>query len=651
VAQRPRTVLLPLLNLAVAPDLLTLAASLIAGQERFLPHSAHVLVLAVVTMPEGQTPAEGRAMARAYRAMLSYLPATVTLPGPQGSAVPLQIAVHRLIKVAPTLDGGIREAVTAEQIDLLLLHWKGYANKPERNLFGQTLDGLLQQPPCNLLLARSGHWQDAGRILLPLRGGPNAELALEVGLDLGARLGVGLTVLHGVPRAVPTAGGRRTGDAPYLALQEKLEQAVAAATTPIEQLFTLDTDVPGRVAQQILSSDLIILGAPDRGPQEPLIRNALIGAVLSDVARPVLIARAARPLDMAAYHARLGTLPEAARSAEQWFVENTYYQDEFANMTNWRAVRANQEAHISVVLPTHNDAPRIESLLLGLRHALQLQPEAPIADQILVVDAASEDATPALVVAQGVTVLRVQGEPHSRRGRPPTPGPAALLREALNLAGGNILVWLDPKAGKLHPSFVPALVGPLLHDPGVLLVKPFWTSGGPEQAEDEPAGRPDDARFAAIEATDLLNKSLPELAGLPIYSWVRAFYPRLGALMYPFGNVFAARITLLRELLPVLEECEAGIQEGDEAGPFSARLAFAASLVLETAARHGTRAIAQVEMQRPARGGAGRRVASPDMRHLRHLAELLALFLTRPDAALHQAALQELRARILRVAA
>src|SRR3954449_11543352 len=95
VSQRPRTVLLPLLNLTVATDLLTVAASLIAGPERFLPRSARVLVLAVVTVPEGQPPAEGRAMARAYRAMLSYLPASVTLPGPPASQapVPVQVAV------------------------------------------------------------------------------------------------------------------------------------------------------------------------------------------------------------------------------------------------------------------------------------------------------------------------------------------------------------------------------------------------------------------------------------------------------------------------------------------------------------------------------------------------------------------------------
>src|SRR5262249_22174891 len=155
----------------------------------------------------------------------------------------LQVPVHRLIKVAPNLDQGIREAVDSENVDLLLIHWKGYAHDPEHHAFGKTLDELLRDPPCNLLLARATGWAAARRILLPLRGAPNAELAFDTGGDLATRLGAGVTVLRGVPRAVPTAAGRRGHDAPYLALQERLDRAAHQATIPIEQELTLDADI------------------------------------------------------------------------------------------------------------------------------------------------------------------------------------------------------------------------------------------------------------------------------------------------------------------------------------------------------------------------------------------------------------------------
>ena len=650
--RRPRTVLVPLLNLTVAPDLLSLAAGMVAGAEPFPPQRARVLVLAVVAVPAGQSPAEAQAMARGYRAMLGYLPSTITPPGRAGAPAagsdppPPAIPVHTLIKVAPSLGQGIRDAVTSEDADLLLLHWKGYATNADRHVFGGTLDDLLQRPPCNLLLARTGHWQEAERILLPLRGGPNAELALDVGLQLAGRLGIGLTVLHGVPRAVPTAASRRGGDAPYLALQDRLAGALQGAAGPVEQVFTLDTDVPAGVARHVLESDMVILGAAG-SPNAPLVRNTLLSSVLADPARPILMARAVQPLDLAAYREGLGAGSEGAISAERWFVENTYHQDEFADTARWLAARRHRQAHISVVLPTRNDAPRIVQTLLGLRRALQGAPGAEIADEILVVDAASGDETASLAAGQGVPVRRVTAGVGSPG--PGVPGPAALLREALNLAGGDILVWLDPKAGKLRPSYVLALVGPLLHDSGLLLVKPFLT---PTRAGGPAPGESPDARFAPIAIADLLAWSLPELAAVPLYNWVRAFYPRLGAVMNPLGGVFAARRSLLREMLPTLEASEAAAQgDAEQTPPFSPRLAFAAGLLLETAAAHSPRAIAQVEVQSAPGGHAGRRVANPDLRQLRQIGELLALFATRPDAALHRATIQQLRTRILHASA
>ena len=52
---------------------------------------------------------------------------------------------------------------------------------------------------------------------------------------------------------------------------------------------------------------------------------------------------------------------------------------------------------------------------------------------------------------------------------------------------GDLVVWLDPKAGRLSTRLVPMLTAPLLTDPDVRLVKPFRT-----QAPDDSggAGRP-----------------------------------------------------------------------------------------------------------------------------------------------------------------
>jgi hypothetical protein len=203
----------------------------------------------------------------------------------------------------------------------------------------------------------------------------------------------------------------------------------------------------------------------------------------------------------------------------------------------------------------------------------------------------------------------------------------------------------------MNASSIRALAGPLLHYPGVLLIKPFWPEPYSEGAG-VPEGRVPNARFAPIRVTDLLAMSVPELAALPLYSWLRAFYPRLGAVLNPLGSTFAARVSLLRDVLPGLQATEDALG-GDDArsatiGPATA---FAAGMLLETAALHSSRAIAQVEMTGSRRGPRGSQVANRDTRRLRQVAELLALFATRHDAIQRQAALQEIRGRILNATA
>jgi nucleotide-binding universal stress UspA family protein len=645
---RPSTVLIPLLNLSVAPAMLGLAAALIAGPDLYLPPAARIVVVAVVTVPTGQLPEDGRNMARAYRAMLGYLPSQATVPTPLSAAMAeplrletrgglpvrrdsdhaalhtahpaLTVPVHTLIKVAHDLETGIREAARAEAADLLLLHWKGYSQTPGA-LFGATLDMLVAAPPCNLLLVRPGSdapLDVARRVLLPLRGGPTAELALELGRSLADRIDVPVRVLHSVPPLRPA----RNGDAPYQALQQRMG-ATGGHRMPVEQRLTLTTDAPGFVADEIEPGDLVLIGIPE-GPQRPAARGPVLDAVLADPTRPVLMARAARPLDLPTYLAQLRAQPEIAWTAAQWFVENTYRYDEF--LPGRRPTpHGDRPSHVSLVVPTHDDVTRIGLLLLGLRRSLQEGPE-PAIHEILVADAASTDGTAEKAAAARVPVRRV---PPSGGGRP---GPAAQLAAAVDLAAGDIMVWFDPKTTQLQPGDVPALVGPLLADPNLLLVKPFWPG---EDAE---------GRIHAHTLDDLLAMSGPQLSALPVWAWLGVFYPRLGAVHNPLGRPFAARRSLLRELAPMLQEAEVA------AGHLHSDTAFTAGLLLETATRWGTRAIAQVELPaRPRRRPIP--TAHADMRPAGGLADLLTYLAARPDTIEAHTDLAVLRDRILRVSA
>jgi glucosyl-3-phosphoglycerate synthase len=355
-----------------------------------------------------------------------------------------------------------------------------------------------------------------------------------------------------------------------------------------------------------------------------------VGRVLETPGRPVFLVRARHTLDLAAYQrAHGGSTPQSAITAEQWFVENTYHADEFKKLESWQHLKQAHHARVSVVLPTLNDGSRLIRLLSGLRIALM--EHAALADEIVVVDAGSTDDTPALVRAAGFPLLALP----ERDPLQPS-GPAAMLAGALPELVGDLVVWIDPKAAHLDARLVLVLTAPLLADPAVQLVKPF--SATPES--DDPAAdpAPPGARFSRITPADLLSLTSGELAALPLHAWFRAFFPLLGALVEPTGRIFAARRAWLLEILEAVTALPAlSVAES---------VVFNAALVLETAARQGVRAIAQVEFEQRKSRRTRTANAGAELRQLRQVSALLSLFATRPDAAPHALILQQLQAHL-----
>jgi glucosyl-3-phosphoglycerate synthase len=630
--RQPRTVLVPLLNLGVATELVHLAAALVAGVQETPPPEARVVVLGVVEVPPDGHLSEGRSMARAYRALLSFLPSEVPVGhAPDGS--PRSVPVHHTVRVAHGVAAGIREAARSGEADLLLLHWKGYATDPAHYSYGETIDDLLNDPPAHIVLARPGGWDVGRRIFVPVRGGPAAELALDISLVLATRLGSSLTVMHSVPRACPldldpatsdTARAERLrGEEPYLALAARLNRLEAEGQVPLEHVLTVADDVGQAVAEESRPTDLVVLGAPGVGAGEDPALHPVVGRVLEAQGRPVLLVRARDALDLTAYetpHRRHRS--RSAAIAEQWFVENTYHADEFRKLDRWSELKQAHHARISVVLPTFNDATRLTRFLQSLRHVLT-GPTA-WADEVVVVDGGSTDDTRARVEDVGFAVLTV---PES--AEPGGNGLVPSLHTALAHLTGDLVVWLDPKAGRLATRLIPVLTAPLLTDPEVRLVKPFWT---PSAGEDRPPGSPLGARFSRVTVADLLGMPGSDLAALPMHAWFRVFFPALGALVEPVSRLFAAR-------RPLLESVFAAPPAG---GPPLNGVLFYATLLLDTMARHGVRAIAQVELERrPLRHKAP--LAGADLRPLRQVSELLDLFAQRPDTHAYHPAFKELQ--------
>src|SRR5829696_5146880 len=115
---QPRTVLVPLLNLSVATELVHLAAALVAGMDGVPPAEGRVIVLGVVEVPRDSPLSDGMNIARAYRALLSFLPNEVLIEPAAGGA-PCTVPVHHMVRVAHSVAEGIRDGVGSTEADLL----------------------------------------------------------------------------------------------------------------------------------------------------------------------------------------------------------------------------------------------------------------------------------------------------------------------------------------------------------------------------------------------------------------------------------------------------------------------------------------------------------------------------------------------------
>lgn len=157
---------------------------------------------------------------------------------------------------------------------------------------------------------------------------------------------------------------------------------------------------------------------------------------------------------------------------------------------------------ITVCVPTRETAATVAATVRELG-ALR---EAGLIDQVLVVDAASEDGTATIAAAAGAEVVQ-ETELLPQAG--PVEGKGDAMWRALSVAGGELVVYLDGDVKDFGAHYVVGLLGPLLQSPETEFVKGFYRRPlAIEELEIEDAG----GRVTELSARPLLELTAPELA-------------------------------------------------------------------------------------------------------------------------------------------
>ena len=211
-------------------------------------------------------------------------------------------------------------------------------------------------------------------------------------------------------------------------------------------------------------------------------------------------------------------------------------------------------ARISVVIPARNEERTVGRVVGALRQALLV--DIPLVDEIIVVDSDSTDGT-------GRAAERAGGAVHRARDIAPAlgsyPGKGEALWKSLLVTQGDLLVFVDADLTRWGPHFVTGLVGPLLADPQVRLVKGFY-----ERVRTERDG-----------STSTEGGRVTELVARPLLS---LWWPQLAGVVQPLAGEWAARRSLMESLtIPVGYGVEL-------------------STLLDTFTRYGLDALAQVDL-------------------------------------------------------
>ncbi|MGW7506550.1 glucosyl-3-phosphoglycerate synthase [Streptomyces massasporeus] len=175
---------------------------------------------------------------------------------------------------------------------------------------------------------------------------------------------------------------------------------------------------------------------------------------------------------------------------------------------------------VSVVLPALNEEATVGDIASVIRHDLMRQ--VPLVDELVVVDSGSTDRTSEVAAAAGARVVHRDA---ILPRLPAVPGKGEVLWRSLLVTSGDIVCFIDADLRDFSSDFVSGIVGPLLTDPDVDLVKAMYDrplAGASGQG----------GRVTELMARPLLNMHWPQLAGF----------------VQPLGGEYAARRSLLEQL-------------------------------------------------------------------------------------------------------
>jgi glycosyltransferase involved in cell wall biosynthesis/nucleotide-binding universal stress UspA family protein len=522
-ATNPYRVLMPINNLTEAEFLFTLAEAIVRERD------GHLLILYDIHAPEDEPRCKSAAIASVGREALSTLLS-------QKAGMTAQIKTR--VRVASPAWDSIWETVAEEQINLVLC---ALPSPSLPDTLVEKMEEVRQyEPPCDVVTVFpaagrniSDVWSSVKQILIPVRGGPGSTLALRIGHALAQHINADLSLLH----VTHPAAGKED-----LRFVEEFSSALHGLER-VTRFLTAKGDLSQSILKEVGGHQVIIMGTPIGGGISSshipwleatlshgtitliLVKDGKIPNIFDDKPKKRLLQKIDRPV---------------AVVVDKWFAENTYHSHEFEDLNNLIKLKQEQNITISLGLPALNEEATVGQIIRSLKKALM--EEAPLVDEMVLIDSGSADRTRQIAADLGIPVY-IHHEILPQYGAYNGKGEA--LWKSLFVLKGDIIAWIDTDIKNIHPRFIYGILGPLLCAPRVQYVKGFYQRPL-KQGNKLVAGG--GGRVTELTARPLINLYFPELSGViqPLsgeYAGRRSAFERI-----PFFTGYGVETGLLIDL-------------------------------------------------------------------------------------------------------
>jgi nucleotide-binding universal stress UspA family protein len=549
----PVRILIPVANPGTAEELIRLGAAMLD------PRSGELSALGIVEVPEGMPLSEGATRARHARRLLQKVLDYV----PDGTAI------HPIVRIGRHAAEGIIEASAEQEADLIIFGWGGKTPAGRDNhgptVFSPTIDEVVRESPCDIAVVKQRGSTKIERVLVPVRGGPHAELAIRFADAIARHHNATVVVLHLVPPGIT------------MAVRAQAERALAAFIKQHlhghgEAVLREAPNVRNAILREAEKADLVVMGAsavPGGDGADSYLFGSLPEAIAARAKPTVVVVKTRESIGRSTFDqlaTKAETLAAADRAAdearavparvERWFGESNFHHAEFSDLRRLVQLKEKQGVTVSLVLPTLDEEETVGPIV---RRAMrEMVGRVPLLDEVLVIDSASSDRTREIAESEGARVVQ-HPDVLSRYGS--FRGKGEALWKALYETSGDIVVYCDTDVKNWHHRMVYGTLGPLLHEPRLQYVKGYYQRPIVEAGQLKEGGG---GRVTELVARPLIN----------------LFYPELSGLIQPLAGEYAGRRALLESI------------------PFFTGYAVEIGHLIDAAERVGIEGLGQVDLER-----------------------------------------------------